>query len=255
MKIRTILVDDEPLAREGIRNFLDPEKDVEIVAECRNGEEAVTAIRAHRPDLLLLDVQMPEMDGFAVLNALDTSEIPVVVFVTAYDRYALDAFQAHALDYLLKPLDPNRFRETLARARQQVQYRKSGQVSDEILKLLGDLGAQEEWLDRLMIKDRGRVFFVKVNDIDWIQAAGNYVRLHVGDERYLMRETMSNLGARLNPKQFVLIHRSTVVNLERVKEIQPYFQGEHVVVLENGGQLTLSRTYRDKLQEKLGGGL
>ena len=253
MDIRALIVDDEPLAREGLRDFLSAEPDVVVVAECRDGVEAVAAVRQHHPDLVLLDVQMPEISGLDVLRELAPAEIPAVIFITAYDKYALDAFQVHALDYLLKPVDAERFRTALGRARVQIQYRRSGHINERILQLLGHLSAKGQFVDRLMIKQQGRVFFIKVEEIDWIQAAGNYVKLHVGERWHLMRETMAKLSAKLDPKQFVRIHRSTIVNLERVKEIQPWFQGEHVVLLHDGHQLTLSRTYREKLHDVLGG--
>ena len=250
--IRAIIVDDEPLAREGLRDFLAAEPDVDIVSECGDGKAAARAIREHKPDLVFLDVQMPEMDGFELLGNLEPEEIPNVIFVTAYDRYALEAFRVHALDYLLQPLVAERFRAAVQRVRTHMLANDAGRINERMLTLLGELRDTSRGAGRLLIKERGRIFFVKAEEVDWIEAAGNYVKLHVGAERHLMRETMSKIGDRLDRKQFARIHRSTIVNLDRIKEIQPWFQGEHVVVLHTGVQLTLSRTYREKLQKSLG---
>ncbi len=251
-RIRALIVDDEPLARERIRTLLTGEPEIEVVGECGDGHKAVAAIRRHAPDLLFLDVQMPELDGFGVLQELGAQPLPVVVFVTAYDKYALRAFEVHALDYLLKPFDRERFYKTLTRARAQIRQEKSGEVSERILALLADLKGAPKHLERLVIKSGGRVFFLRTEEIDWIEAAGNYVRLHTGGEEHLLRETMSKLEAQLDPGKFLRIHRSTIVNLERIQELQPAFHGDYVVLLRDGTRLTLSRSYRDKLQEVLG---
>lgn len=252
--IRALIVDDEPLAREGIREFLGGAPDVKIVGECANGSEALAAIVELSPDLVFLDVQMPEMSGFEVLAALDRRPIPAIIFITAYDQYALKAFDVHALDYLLKPIDADRFRETLERARKQLELQRSGQVSQHIVSLLTKLKTQQEreYIERLMVKSRGRVFFLRTAEIDWIEAAGNYVNLHVGEESHLIRETMAGLESKLDPNQFLRVHRSTIVNIARVEELQPWFSGEYAVILRDGTQLTLSRTYRSKLQGRLG---
>ena len=252
MIIRTVIVDDEPLARDGIREFLDTEADIEIVAEARNGSEAVAAIEQHGPDLVFLDIQMPEIDGFGVLQAVGADRIPAVIFVTAYDEHALRAFQVHALDYLLKPVDRERFRQSLERARAQLQYDSGADVNRRVVALLEDLRAPGAYLERLVVKSRGRVFFLRANEVDWVEAAGNYVKIHVGGERHLIRETMGELESQLDPKHFARVHRSSIVNLDRVKEIQPWFKGEHVVLLEDGTQLSLSRKYREKLESVLG---
>lgn len=251
-RIRALIVDDEPLARERIRTLLTGEPEIEVVGECGDGHKAVAAIRRHAPDLLFLDVQMPELDGFGVLQELGAQHLPVVVFVTAYDKYALRAFEVHALDYLLKPFDRERFHKALTRARAQIQQQKSGQVSERILALLADLKGAPKHLERLVIKSGGRVFFLRTEEIGWIEAAGNYVRLHAGGEEHLLRETMSKLEEQLDPGKFLRIHRSTIVNLERIQELQPAFHGDYVVLLRDGTRLTLSRSYRDKLQEILG---
>jgi two-component system LytT family response regulator len=248
-KIRTIVCDDEPLARERIKRYLGNEADIEVVSECANGQEAVEAVAKFSPDLLFLDIQMPELDGFGVLKAIGPQKVPAVIFVTAYDKYALSAFDVHALDYLLKPFNRDRFRRALGRARTQLEHDKVGQLDQRLLTLLEDLKTEHKYLDRLVVRSVGRVFFLKTNEIDWIEAAGNYVRLHVGREGHLLRETMSHLEAKLNPDKFLRIHRSTLVNIDRIKELQPLFSGDYTVILRDGRQLTLSRSYRDKLLE------
>jgi len=252
MKIQTLIVDDEPLARERIRTLLADEHDVEIIDECSNGRDAAAAIQKQKPDLLFLDVQMPELDGFGVLDQITVAKMPVVIFVTAYDQYALRAFEVHALDYLLKPFDRERFQKALQRARLQIQQAKNGEVNARVLALLEDLRAERKWLDRLVIKSGGRVFFLKVEEIDWIEAAGNYVRLHVEREVHLLRETIKNLETQLDPKKFLRISRSIIVRIDGIKELQPWFHGEHAIILQGGTQLTSSRGYREKLDELLG---
>lgn len=250
MKIRTLIVDDEPLARERVKRYLGAEPDIEILGECANGQEAVETIEQLSPDLLFLDIQMPELDGFGVLEAIGAEKVPVIIFVTAYDKYALRAFDVHALDYLLKPFNRERFRRALARAREQFDNDKQGQLDQRrLLSLLEDLKTEQKYLDRLVVRSVGRVFFLKTDEIDWIEAAGNYVRLHVGREAHLLRETMSRLETKLNPDKFLRIHRSTLVNIDRIKELQPLFSGDYTVILRDSRQLTLSRSYRDKLLE------
>jgi len=252
MKIRTLIVDDEPLARERIWTLLADEHDVEIIGECANGRDAAAAIQKQGPDLLFLDVQMPELDGFGVLDQIAAAKMPAIIFVTAYDQYALRAFEVHALDYLLKPFDRERFQKALHRARLQIQQTKNGEVNTRVLALLEELRAEKKWLDRLVIKSGGRVFFLKAEEIDWIEAAGNYVRLHVEREAHLLRETVKNLETQLDPKKFLRINRSTIVRIDRIKELQPWFNGEYAIILQDGTQLTSSRGYGEKLDELLG---
>jgi two-component system LytT family response regulator len=209
-------------------------------------------IQKHRPDLVFLDVEMPGANGFDVIEAIGADRMPFVVFVTAYDKYAIKAFDVHAVDYLLKPFDRDRFHQALARARQQLEQRSGGELERRLLALVQDLKPAHQKLERFVIKSGGRVFFVRAEEIDWIEAAGNYVKLHVGAEAHLFRETMNTLEARLNPDTFYRIHRSHIVNIERVRELQPWFNGEYVVFLKNGTRLTLSRGYREKLQERIG---
>ena len=252
MKLRVLIVDDEPLARERLRVLLRDAPEVQVVGECGDGRRALAAIRRRRPDLLFLDVQMPELDGFAVLRALDPTELPAVIFVTAYDRYALRAFEVHALDYLLKPFDRERFHRALARARTQIERDRRGTLDARLLALLEDLRPGRKRLERLVVKEGGRVFFLRAEEIDWVEAQGNYARLHIGRETHLVRETMARLEAGLDPKQFARIHRSTIVNLERVRELLPDFHGDSVVVLRDATRLTLSRGYRERFRELLG---
>jgi|HubBroStandDraft_3_1064219.scaffolds.fasta_scaffold16806_1 two-component system LytT family response regulator len=247
MSIRALLVDDEPLARERIRMLLADEEEIEILAESVNGTEALRDIHRLAPDLVFLDVQMPELTGFELLDRLDPVRMPVIIFVTAYDQYALKAFEVCALDYLLKPFDRERFGRALARARVELDRKKSGQVNERVLRLLAELGQTKKHLEKLMIRDGGRVFFLRADEIDWIEAAGNYVRLHSGKEEHLYRETMTKLEAQLNPERFARIHRSAIVNTERIKELQPWFRGDYVIVLRDNQKLTLSRTYRSRL--------
>jgi two-component system LytT family response regulator len=251
-KIRTMVVDDEPVARERIMGLLQQEKDIELVGECADGQQAINAIQAQHPDLVFLDVQMPACDGFGVIEQVGADRMPAVVFVTAYDEYALKAFEVHAIDYLLKPFGRDRFQQTLQHAREHLERRRAGDLGRRLLALVQDLKPEPTKLDRLVVKSGGRVFFLRTDEIDWIEAAGNYVKLHVGNEAHLFRETMNALEARLNPALFYRIHRSHIVNIERVRELQPWFNGEYVVFLKDNTRLTLSRGYREKLQERIG---
>lgn len=252
MKIRALIVDDEPLARARLRTLLADEPDIEVLGECGDGLEAVAAVQDLEPDLLFLDVQMPTLDGFGVLEALDPAKLPAVVFVTAYDRYALRAFEVHALDYLLKPFDRERFSKALQRARAALQQGDDPADRERLLAMLEDQKSSRKPLERILIKTSGRVFFLRTEEIDWIEAAGNYVRLHVGSEAHLLRETMNGLEARLDPGHFLRIHRSTIVNVDRIQELQAWFHGDYLVILRDGRQLTLSRGYRQKVQERFG---
>jgi len=248
MAIRTLIVDDEPLARDRIRALLESEPDFEVVAECASGADAVSAIMDLQPDLVFLDVQMPELSGFEVIEAVLPARLPIVIFVTAHDQYALKAFEVHALDYLLKPFDRERFRKALKRARLQLLLREeSGELNKKLLAILESVNAERKYLERLVIKSSGRVIFLKVEEIDWIEAAGNYVRLHSGKDSHLLRETMGGLESRLAPERFVRIHRSTIVNIERIRELRPLFHGDYEVILSDNTELTLSRAFREKL--------
>ncbi len=250
--IRVLLVDDEPLARSMMREMLQGDARVEIVGESVNGREALEAIHAYRPDLVFLDVQMPELGGFEVLSKLQPGPIPYIIFVTAYDQYAVRAFEVNALDYLLKPFDQDRFNTSWQRARARILQERNGGMDQRILALLEDLKAGNKYLERLVIKNGGRIYFLDINEIDWIEAEGNYVSVHCAKKSHLLRETISSLESQLDPKKFVRIHRSSIVRIASIRELQPWFHGEYRVNLENGTQLALSRNYRDKLQEALG---
>lgn len=250
--LRILIVDDEPPGRERILDLLKDQPDVEIVGVCADGLEAVAALRDGECDLVFLDVQMPEMNGLEVVEAIGPERMPAVIFVTAYDRYALSAFEVQALDYLLKPFDRERFLKALERARAQ-RLANPDVVQRRLLALLEEARPGKKPLDRLVVKTGGRIFFLKMDEIDWIEAAGNYLRLHVGKDTHLIRDTMSALESRIDPNKFLRIHRSTIVNIERVRSIEPLFHGDHVVLLHDDTQLTLSRTYRQRLEELLGG--
>ncbi len=255
-KIKAIIVDDEPPARRNLRALLKAVPDIELVKECGNGRDAVEYIRALEPDLVFLDVQMPEMNGFEVLEQLTNQPLPVIIFVTAYDHYALKAFEVSALDYLLKPFDDARFHKALSQARRQIEQQDASELGRKLLTLLGTRevkpDAPPRYLTRLMVKRAGRVIFIRTEEIDWVEAYDNYVRLHIGSKAHLLRQTMNELEAALNPEQFARIHRSTIVNLDRVKELHTHFNGEHLVILYDGTELKLSRTRREWLEQWLG---
>ena len=249
--MRALIVDDEALARERIRSLLAAEADVVVAGECANGDEAVAALRRRGADLVFLDVQMPGRDAFDVIRDVGPEQMPAVVFVTAYDRYAVKAFEVHAVDYLLKPFDGERFREALARVRSRLLDRAGD--GGPLVPLLRELAARPAQPERLAVRSASRISFVRVEEVDYAEACGNYVCLHCGSERHLMRETMNALEARLDPRRFVRIHRSALVNVDRVKEIHPLFHGDWEVVLRSGVRLTLTRTHREEAQRLLTG--
>jgi two-component system, LytTR family, response regulator len=251
-KLRAIIVDDEPPARTKIRELIKSEPDVEIVDECTNGREAVQSISSKSPDLVFLDIQMPELDGFGVIEAIGPEQFPAVIFVTAYDQYAVQAFEVHAIDYLLKPFDRQRFQAALNRVKDHLQSNRRDDLNQQLNSLLRQLKGPKKQAERFVVKSGGRVFFLKNDEIDWIEAAGNYVRLHVGSETHLLRETMNAIQKKLDPALFIRIHRSTFVNIEKIKELQPWFHGEYVVIMRDGTQLTMSRSYRSNLPDLLG---
>ncbi len=247
MNIRTLIIDDEPLARTRIRSLLATESDVTVLAECANGSEAIEAVETHSPDLLFLDIQMPEVNGFDVLQAVGPERIPAVIFVTAYDQHALQAFEVHALDYLLKPFKQSRFKSALQRARYQLANRTADQET-RLTSLLEQLRPASGQLTRFVIKTASRMILLKARDVDWIESAANYALLHVGSETHLLRETMRSLEDRLSPDQFQRISRSAIVNLDRIKEFQPMTKGEYVITLTNGKQLPMTRGIRELQQ-------
>jgi len=250
-KIRVLIVDDEPLARRRIKSLLAHESNIDVIGECSDGFKAVSSISELTPDLVFLDVQMPAMDGFDVIKTIGPERMPTVIFVTAYDQYALKAFEVNALDYLLKPFDRRRFQKTLERAKTMIRGLQNGNVNNQLLSLLGDLRREQEAPDRFIIRSEGRVIFLRVEEIDWMRTVGNYVRLQVGRDSHLMRETMNGMEAKLSPDKFMRIHRSTIVNLDRVKEVQPWAKGEYVVIMRDGTRLIMSRRYRERLNERL----
>jgi two-component system LytT family response regulator len=253
--MRAIIADDERLAREKLRILLASEPNIKLVAECHDGRQALAAVRAYQADLLLLDIQMPGMDGFEVLNELSPEEMPVVIFTSAYDQYAIRAFEAHALDYLLKPFDQERLHHAIERARLELNKSREREITHRILDLLSHV--KSEMLPapssegRLVIKGKGRVVFLNLSEIDWIEASANYVRLNVGKESHLFRETIGRVSERLNPNQFVRVHRSTIVNVRKIKELIPVNSGEYIVVLKNGKELSCSRSYRAVLESMI----
>ena len=247
MKIRALIVDDEPPARELIATLLRDEPDVEVVGECANGRSAVTAINRLSPHLVFLDVQMPGLDGFGVLAELSVERWPLIVFVTAHDKHAVRAFEVHALDYLLKPFEYDRLHQTVQRARAELDQSDGESQQSRLLALLEEMQGRSQNWDRLAVRDARRVTFFKPEEIDWIEAEGNYLRLHVGKKSYLLRQTMNAAETRLASKKFLRISRSALVNLERVKEWQPLFHGDSVLILEDGARLTVSRVYREAL--------
>jgi two-component system, LytTR family, response regulator len=250
--IRTLVVDDEPLARARISELLSTDPDIQVIGECANGREAVAAMRQSRPDLVFLDVEMPEADGLTVLSEFAAADLPSIVFVTAYDQYAVRAFDFHAIDYLLKPFDKERFERALRRAKTSILTERSGELGQRILSALDEIRTKPAFLERLVIKNNGHVFFLKAEEINWIEAEGNYVRIHTNKESHLLRDTISALEAQLNPGKFLRVHRSAIVNIDRIQELHSWFHGEYRIILNDGSQLTLSRTYRDRLTELLG---
>jgi two-component system LytT family response regulator len=246
-ELRVLVVDDEPLVREGLRVLLEREADVRLLGEARNGEEAVERIRELRPDLVLLDVQMPGMDGFAVVEALEPEERPAMVFVTAHSEYAIQAFEVHAVDYLLKPFDAERFATALSRARVRMA---AGNV-DRLEELLATLRPARAYPERLLLKHDGAVVVVMADDIDWVEAADNYVKMHARTGRYMVREPLKQIEAKLDPARFARTHRSAIVNLTRVRSLDPLTAGEHVITLTTGTRLTLSRGFRDHFKSRL----
>jgi two-component system LytT family response regulator len=242
--IKALVAEDELLARERLTTLLQHEEDIEIVASCRNGDEAVAQIKNQKPDVLFLDVEMPGIDGFGVLDAIDPEHPPLIVFTTAYDRYAVRAFDLQAQDYLLKPFDEARFTQALNRVRSQLRVKRtlSGEEARETLPLKGE---------RILVRSGGRILFLRVKEIDWVEASGNYVQIHVSEQVHALREKISTMEERLDSKMFVRVHRSFIVNSDRIKELQPCGNGEYLLVLKNGKVISVSRGYRNHLDDFL----
>jgi two-component system LytT family response regulator len=248
MKIKVLIVDDEPLARKRIRDLLKNENDIEIAGEACNGIEAVIALEEKTPDLVFLDVQMPEMDGFSVIKTIGIEKIPHVIFVTAFDQYALDAFEVHALDYLLKPFDKRRFKKSLKRAIEYIELKNTNKFNDQLNALIEGTGTK--YVERLIARSGGRYSFLKTDEIDWIGSAGNYLTLHSGNEKHVIRGSMKNMEQKLDPEKFIRIHRQTIVNIDCIKGFQHFFKGEYKVFLNNNVELTLGQVYREKFKER-----
>jgi two-component system LytT family response regulator len=254
MTVRVVVADDEPIGRQRLIRLLQAEPDTEVVAACADGEEAVEAIREHLPDVVLLDIQMPQLDGFEVVGALGEAQQPSVIFVTAHDQYALRAFEVRAFDYLLKPVEADRLRLAMDRATTTQQRSAQGSVTRRILTLLEEINARERGRgrDRLVVRTPERAFFLRADSVDWIEAAGKVVHLHVGRTVHALRESMAELEQELDPTRFVRVSRSVIVNLDRIQEIQPWFQGDYVLILADGTRLTSTRGYRDNMRKLLG---
>jgi two-component system LytT family response regulator len=250
--IRVLIVDDEPLARKRLRELLKDDSEIAVVGECANGADAISAARELAPDLIFLDVQMPGIDGLAVSESLNGSGSPLFVFVTAYEQYAVRAFDAQAVDYLLKPFDRARFTRALGRAKERLREKDRDDVNRRILGLLSEIKDKPQYLDRLVIKNNDRVFVLKTDEIDWIEAEGNYVRIHFGKQSSLMRETLTRLAEQLDPRKFPRIHRSRLVNIDHIQELQPWSHRDWRIILRSGAELRLSRNYRDRLHQLLG---
>ena len=263
MTIRTILVDDEGIARRRLRRLLAPHHDIVVVAECSGGRAAVEEIGKENPDLVFLDVQMPDLDGFGVLREIAGTPLPSVVFVTAYDQYALNAFEASAIDYLLKPYTTQRFTQALERARKWIASTNGSDGDERLKRLIRDVLHEDrngtatesdpKKLDRFVAKRQGRTQFVRADEVDWIESDGNYIRLHAGTASHLVRGTIATCEERLDSKRFVRVHRRYIVNMERIREVQPWFGGDYVILLKNGQQVRLSRTYREHFQSRMRG--
>ncbi len=253
MKIRTLIVDDMKLARTRLKQALAPDNEIEVIGECANGREAVAAIRELRPELVFLDIQMPKMSGFEVVEAVGAEQMPVVVFATAFDEFALKAFEVNALDYLLKPIDEERLAKTLARVKDQIAQTGRGDLGQRLLQLLGKLPDKTAYIRRIPVKTARHTILLSTEDIDWIGSAGNYLELHAGKDMYLLRERLHRLEQKLDPARFVRIHRSTIVNADRIKALSPMFNGDQLIILQNGTKLNLSRTYSDKLLALISG--
>jgi two-component system LytT family response regulator len=252
MTIRAAIVDDEPLARRRIRNLVADVADVKVVAECANGKDAIESLEESPPDLLFLDIQMPEIDGFDVLQAIGVGRVPAVIFVTAYDQFALRAFEAHALDYLLKPFDDERFAAALQRARDRIHQQQGGDLDRRLQALLENVRGDQGYPRRLVVPSGHRSIFIRTEQVDWIEAERNYVRLHVGGKTHLLRENLTHIAAALDPEKFCRIHRSTIVNIDRIQSVEALFHGEYVVVLHDGTKLTSGRSYRAGLHALMG---
>jgi two-component system LytT family response regulator len=247
---KVLIVDDERLSRRRIRRLLSLDRECTVIGECANGAEAVETLKTQKPEILFLDIQMPELDGFEVVEAL-AQMAPLVIFTSAFDDYALRAFEVHAFDYLLKPFDGRRFLESVHRAKARISQDRPGAPDSRILELFESFSKSRRTPDRIAVRNSGRVVFLKLDDIDWMEASDNYVSLHCGRETHVVRQTMCDLEAQLDPSKFLRVHRSAIVNLDRIRELQPWFRGDYRVILRDGTELTLTKNHREKLESKL----
>jgi two-component system LytT family response regulator len=250
-KITIMIVDDEELARLRIRELVQKDPELHVISECSNGTEAVNVLMQSKPDILFLDIQMPDLNGFAVLRKLNTNDMPMVIFVTAFDEFAIKAFELHAFDYLLKPFKKKRFEDAVQHAKNALRTRNQKEWIQRTYSLLKSMTARGRYMDRFTIKDKGRVFFLKARNVDWIEAEDNYVRLHSGTDSYLIREKIGAVEKELDPAEFVRIHRGAIVNVESIQELQQWFKRDYRVVLRNGTILPLGRSYRNQLRKVL----
>lgn len=250
-KIKTLIVDDEVLARDKLSIFLKNEEDFEIVGECTDGIEALAFLDQSYPDLLFLDIQMPEMDGIALLRNIDVRKIPCIILVTAYDDFALKAFEFHALDYLLKPFDRSRFQLTLRRVKEQMELHSNGSYNTQLLSYLKTSLPEKKHIEKVVVKNGGKIFFVKTKDIEWVESAGNYLKLHVGKNSHMIRETMNAFEKKINPQEFVRIHRSSLVNIEAIHNLENWGNTEFVITLNSGDKVQSGRSYYAAIRQKL----
>jgi two-component system LytT family response regulator len=253
-KLRVVIIDDEALARRGLRRVLEHHSEVDIVGDCSDGSEAIEVLSKTRPDLIFLDVEMPQMNGFEVVERISPNQNPFIVFVTAHEHYALNAFKVHAIDYLVKPICEEKIDEVLQRVLQQVRHNRLKEIDSRLDSILQLIGTQNKEfhrtapLERLTIKNHGRIYFVETDSIDWIQADGNYVTLHTGSTKHLLRIKMNQLEERLDAKIFFRIHRSTIVNVQSIKELRPYFNGAYSILLKDDEKIYSSRGYRERVE-------
>lgn len=260
-KIRTIIIDDEPLAREKIRTFLEAEDDIEVIGECKNSTEAIASIKDLKPHLIFLDIKMPGMNGFEMLENLNLKILPAIIFTTAYDKYALKAFEVHALDYLLKPFDRDRFQLTLNRARKHLSSKQIEDNNNKILEALNDLkerkveekevSKSDKYLEKIVIKTSDKIYFMKTSELEWLEASGNYIKLFANGASHLTRDTMNAMEKKLNPEKFVRIHRSVIINSDFIKELKPWFNGEYEVYMKNKTKFISGRTYKSNIEKLL----
>jgi two-component system LytT family response regulator len=250
--IRALIVDDEPLPRERVRTLLAEHSDIEVIGECRDGQEALASILSKRPDLIFLDIQMPELDGFDLIKAIDPEDLPAVIFITAFDEYAIQAFEVEAIDYLLKPINAARFYKAVRRALDRLAQPVALEPDRKLLDLIERLRAERQYTSRFVVRSGAKLSFVRAADVEWIDVADNYLRLHVAGRGYLVRDTLKSVEGQLNPEIFIRVHRSIIINLDRVESVEPYSHGEYLVTMKDGARFTTSRSYSERLRKVLG---